>query len=162
MTALRREVRFEPGYDHRAEDASKPAGKRRGCHGLNIRFLLHGAMGCVQFCMYTDWLPSHVDHGAQFGPRVDRKLDHYGLRNLDLFPMAADLGHHWRAPLYEGEWQPTECEFLGHPCYYDGSGLNAEPVMAALFIEGDAGVWRHLEEYYEYCRVKSEQHASAS
>lgn len=33
-------------------------------------------------------------------------------------------------------------------CFYDGSGLNAEPVMAALFTGGDEAVWSALEDYY--------------
>ena len=71
------------------------------------------------------------------------------LRLAALFPMAADLGHHWRTPPYE-DCMSMDCDILEGrtSCFYDGSGLNAEPVMAALFTDGHDGVWRALDAYY--------------
>lgn len=44
----------------------------------------------------------------------------------------------------------TPCQYLdGKPCYYDGSGLNAERIYEVLVAEGSAGVWRELRAYYD-------------
>ena len=44
----------------------------------------------------------------------------------------------------------TPCPYLdGQACYYDGSGLQAEPVFERLLREGSEGVWLALEEHYQ-------------
>lgn len=83
-------------------------------------------------------------------------------------PLPADLGYHSPVPQYEGqlpigirikynddyseelgtEGEARICEYLGKPCYYDGSGLNAERIYHIMLQEGEKGVWRELEEYY--------------
>ena len=101
---LRREIVFEPGYDHRAEDANKPRGQRRGCHGLTMRWLVHGEHGTTSFTVFTGWLPSWVKPG-RWGDVVtapDGEPAHA--------PMAADLGHHWDSPTYSGEGS-MECHY---------------------------------------------------
>ena len=118
---MKREIIFQAAYDKRTEGY--------GRHGVDIRFVLKGDAGAVQFVMFTDWpfndLPSN------------------------LFPMAADLGYHSPTPRYEGQDPTTECPYLdGKTCYYDGSGLNAEPVMQKLFTGGSDAVWAELESYY--------------
>lgn len=148
---MKREVLFHQGYDYRATDLDRPPGKRRGCHGLSIVFLLRGPLGAVQFKMGTEWLPTWVQEG-RWGPTVKpdpnpRLRDHY--------PTAVDLGHHWKTPLYDGEAR-MECDYLKQGyCFYDGSGLNAEPVMARLLTEGSDGVWSELEDYYKSCAGRS-------
>lgn len=152
---LRREVRFEPGFDLVEETDG-----RYGRSSMLIRFVLHGPDGCVQFVMSTGWLPSHV-MSAEWGDQVDvrrplRCLD--GVRPIPPEPMATDLGHHWRTPSYEDEYQQDHCDVIdgGGPCFYDGSSLNAEPVMAALFQRGDEAVWEALTQYYGYCVEQAE------
>lgn len=144
-TDLRREIQWIPGrvYD-----------KTYGRSSMRLRWLLHGNLGTIQFVMYTGWLPEHVDTRAQFGPRVDtsRPLPcRDGVRPIQPDPMASDLGFHWRAPvswMTEGDAR-SDCDlFGGAPCFYDGSGLNAEPVMAALFTDGDEAVWSMMADYY--------------
>ncbi len=133
MSERRRELLFEPGYDRRSEG--------RGCHGLDMRWLIHGEHATVQFVIYTSWLPSWVAAGP-WGPNV------HGAPDQIFPPIAADLGYHADQPLYEDQLGQAECAFRGgHRCFYDGSGLNAEPVFAALLTEGGDVVWRHLEEY---------------
>ncbi len=129
---LRREVRFEAGYDKVAEG--------KGRHGMQIRFLLHGQSGAVQFLMYTDWLPGDA-------PSIGHYREAAGRKSADMFPMAADLGHHWRSAPYEG-CEHGPCDVVDGGCYYDGSSLNAERLLAVLFDEGDEGVWRELGDYY--------------
>lgn len=78
----------------------------------------------------------------------------YGLDEIDLkcrfLPLPTDLGYHSFTPRYEDQTCISEsCEWLdGKPCYYDGSGLNAERIYDVLLKEGDEGVWRELEIYY--------------
>ena len=64
--------------------------------------------------------------------------------------MPADLGYHSLKPTYEEQSICTEsCEYLdGKPCYYDGSGLNAKRIYNILVNEGDSGVWKELENFY--------------
>jgi hypothetical protein len=154
MPDLTREIRCEPGYDYRETDLDKPSGQRRGCHGMNMRWLLHGEHGTVQFVIYTGWLPSWVvDDGDPFGPRVDDR------RARGTGPMAADLGHHWDTPTYPGEDGPrSDCHLRpSGRCFYDGSGLNAEPVFAKLLTGGHDAVWAALEEYYAQCDVSARE-----
>ena len=66
--------------------------------------------------------------------------------------MPADLGYHSKKPHYDGQ-QPTgeNCEYCdGKPCYYDGSGLNANDAMYALVNGGDNALWAFLDGYYNY------------
>ena len=71
---------------------------------------------------------------------------------IDLFflPMPADLGYHSYEPRYEWQDPITDsCEYLnGKPCYYDGSGLNAERIYEVLLERGSDGVWQELESFY--------------
>ncbi|HEY7009066.1 MAG TPA: hypothetical protein VH395_09010 [Jatrophihabitantaceae bacterium] len=141
MTSARegREVLFEAGYDYRAEDANKPFGQKRGAHGLNIRFLLHRPRGTVQFLIFTHWLPGTV------GPIGEIPLQ----RLAPVGPMAADLGYHWDEAHYDDQPQ-QQCDVRpSGSCFYDGSGLNAQPVFAALLEHGDEAVWALLRDYYD-------------
>lgn len=138
MSTLRREVRFYPAYDKRDPDPSK----NYGIHGVTLAFYVHGEEGAVQFVIYTNWMT----------PEVQRETD---ARNPDPrfpwlmhAPMPADLGYHARKPRYEDQHGRSDCDLLGGECYYDGSTLNAEPIMDVLRQEGDVGVWRELEAYY--------------
>lgn len=63
--------------------------------------------------------------------------------------MAFDLGYHSPVPLYEGQSPMSDCHLLpGRACFYDGSGLMADTPWRLLREEGDAAVWKHLEDYY--------------
>ena len=151
---LEREIRFEPGYDYTEEDAKGPPGKARGVHGLQIRWLLKGEDGTVQFLLYTDWLPTDVEAGP-WGPIFSRrKREERAQRSpsmlAGMFPMCADLGYHWRWPTYEDQAFHGECDALkgGGDCYYDGSGMAAEKVGALMVVGGSDAVWTHLQDYY--------------
>lgn len=135
LTTLRREVLFEPGYDGRDEG--------KGIHGMNIRFLLHGENGTVQFLIFTGWLPTHQPHNL-----IIHNPPHHPHNDVFFGPMAADLGYHWKTKRYDDQ-EPMKCEFLGE-CYYDGSGLRAEDVFKVLLTKGHEAVWEYLEKEYEY------------
>jgi len=62
--------------------------------------------------------------------------------------MGADVGYHWDEPRYEGQkWRSCTARPSGR-CYYDGSGLQADELFQKFTREGDAVVWRTLEERY--------------
>lgn len=131
---MKRIVKFTRAYDKRHSDPSK----NYGIHGVDVYFVLKGDRGAVQFLIFTGWQLPHVQEELRGNARLD-----------SLFPMAADLGYHSLVPRYEGHTCMGECEWLdGKPCYYDGSGLHAEPVFERLLQEGDEGVWSELEDYY--------------
>jgi hypothetical protein len=128
-----RAVVFEPGYNARETAKNGPA-RNYGVHGMSIRFLLRGEKGVIQFLMNTGWVPAEP-----MSPRV-----------ADLYPSGFDLGYHSLVEQYEGMTSMGPCEYLdGKECYYDGSGLQADPVLAVFIQEGADGVWPLLEERYE-------------
>lgn len=145
-------VRFERGHDcirfeciNGSKRCVPGGGGSHGVHGLTIRFVSMGDDGAVQFTLYTGWLP-------QF-----EGTDHIGYRSIiewgskGIRPMPADLGYHSKAPRYAGHEATSEsCEFTGGgPCYYDGSGLNANDAMYALVNGGDDALWAFLDGYYD-------------
>lgn len=105
-------------------------------------------------------------------------------------PMAADLGYHSRVPLYDGQEPMgsvnyklgtddtkeglerftsirtetgtfTPCPYLdGAPCYYDGSGLQAETVLTILIEKGGEAVWQYMEECYHSHFDEAQEKAS--
>jgi uncharacterized protein (TIGR02996 family) len=144
-TRFERRTVFEPAYDHR----NQPGG---GTHGVQLRMVLIGPVGAVQFLAYLPWnLPAAQD-------ALDRQTvaaiaagggDALTILRILYRPMAADLGYHARVPQYDGQAAIKDgCEYLGGPCYYDGSGLNAEVVLNVLITKGSEGVWDYLDKYY--------------
>lgn len=112
-----------------------------GQHGMDLRFVLVGELGATQFLMMTDWVPGSTGERGRY------------TGGAPSFPMAADLGYHWKTyPHGDGgdeSWgRMDECEWLPGGCWYDGSGLNAEPVMRRFIAEGMDAVWAELESYY--------------
>lgn len=137
-------VEFEPAYDRRDEGY--------GIHGVDLRMVLKGEKGAVQFGLSTGWLlPETV--GSEAGQwdihhRYDEAL--YQRGSGKHYPMPFDLGYHSRVPRYHEQSAITEgCAYLdGEPCYYDGSSLNAWHPFEALLRGGSEGVWTYLEGYY--------------
>jgi hypothetical protein len=95
----------------------------------------------------TNWYPGNIDRMGIVGATDD----------VSLVPIphpmigdgwATDLGYHARVPRY-GEQQRMDCDFLpdGY-CYYEGSGLAAEPVLEAFLSHGPHAVWAALGNYY--------------
>jgi hypothetical protein len=145
MIKFKREVEITPAFDRRDTDPKK----NYGIHGCDLRMVLTGPAGAVQFVLFTNWHLPHVMEET-VKKTVGTTLDEIGIK-VRFLPMAADLGYHSLVPMYDGEEEPTNksCPYLGgRPCYYDGSGLNAERVYEVLLKEGSEGVWKYLEGYY--------------
>lgn len=136
-------IKFYPAFDKRNPDPRKDY----GIHGVSLRMVLKGNKGAVQFILYTNWQLPHVQE------ELNRKAIGNDERYISalLNPIPADLGYHSPVPIYEGQNVCSEsCEYLdGKPCYYDGSGLNAESIYEVLLKEGSDGVWRELEDFYK-------------
>lgn len=120
--------------------AGFPLTPNYGQHGMDLRFVLIGQLGATQFLMYTDWVPGKTGRGLNASV------------SASCFPMAADLGFHWKtSPWGDGDssMRMPHCDWIGGDCFYDGSGLNAEPVMRRFIAEGFDAVWDELERYYQ-------------
>ena len=127
---MERIIEMTPGYDKREEGY--------GIHGVDLRMVLKGPKGAVQFVLYTGWLP----------PKTRREFE---IRQIKVEPLPADVGYHSPIPKYEGhEPMNAPCLYLDdQPCYYDGSGLRANDAFDILTEKGADGVWAYLEEEYE-------------
>jgi hypothetical protein len=136
MNPLQRIVRMSGAFDRRHPDDSK----NYGIHGMEIRFVLKGDLGAVQFVVYT---PLHLPH-------VTKELwDNNRHRDWNPFkPMGADIGYHSPTPRYDGQ-HSMDCDLMpSGKCYYDGSGLQAEEFLPTFLAGGDEAVWPMLEERY--------------
>lgn len=178
---MERITKFDPAYDRRDPDPNK----NYGIHGVDLRMVLRGKLGAVQYVQFCNWYPISVNKEelAKGGSFICKNE---GYRTMIQAPFPCDLGYHSKVPMYEGHTpigstRPMEalrnislsielgldelnidmpepdpvkqedipnCEYLGCPCYYDGSSLNAERVFDILVEKGSDGVWKYLEEYY--------------
>jgi len=140
MKQLKKIIEFSPAFDKRDPDPAK----NYGVHGVDIKFVLKGEKGAVQFLLFTNWQLPHIT--AKYKNKFNSPQD----IELWFTPMPADLGYHRKNPEYSGQ-NPThnKCEYTGGICYYDGSTLNAKRIYDVLLHEGDEGVWRELELYYK-------------
>lgn len=134
-----RVIEFTPAYDRRNSDPKR----NYGVHGVDLRFLLKGSNGAIQFLLFTGW---HLPHVREEHKQRDASAYRLG------FPIAADLGYHSFVPRYAGQEPMTEdCPVLdGKRCYCDGSGLQAEPVFDILVEQGEEKMWEKLQEEYEF------------
>lgn len=135
---MSRSITMQPGYDHRS------FGCDHGQHGMTVRFLMQGPLGAVQFVFYLlDMVPGNFEFG-------NSKPN--GVRSI----MSVDLGYHSPVPIYENQRQ-MDCDFiLGGRCYYDGSGLDAGPVLEAFAEHGPHAVWAELARMYQGVFVDQE------
>ena len=174
MTEFERKVMFVPGYNYLHETGPK----RRGQHGMAVQFFLLGDEGVVHWIFNTMWTPlGEVDKPDPLNPGRDlhepvhcdyTRLEDYGIGPSRFGyvrpPSGTDIGHHWPTPLYDGEHERTNCEWLsrdGTPrgCYSDGSGLRADEILRRFIAEGDTIVWAELETYYDYCKISAARYA---
>lgn len=134
---MERIVEIDAAFDKRNPDPRK----NYGIHGVNLRFILKGKGGAVQFILYTNWQLPHVE----------KELDRRRSDHLLCHPIPADIGYHSLTPQYEGqESLIKECPYLdGKPCYYDGSALQAVDVFNIMVEQGGEAMWAELQRRYE-------------
>lgn len=151
MTELTRILKIEPAFDKRDPNPNK----NYGVHGCEIRFVVKGPLGAVQFLLYTNWQLPHVTNEMMNKPIRD-KID----LEVRFLPLPADLGYHSSKPIYDEQPMTRDkCEYLdGAPCYYDGSSLNAIGTFKTLLEKGSDGLWAELEDYYRSTFETKETH----
>jgi hypothetical protein len=140
---MERIIKFNPAFDERNENPRK----NYGIHGVDLRMILKGEHGAVQFVLYTNWHLPHVQKEIDERIKSNIKVPYI----LDVSrPLPADKGYHSKTQMYEGQEIVTNsCEYCdGQSCYYDGSGSEAEELFEILLREGSEGVWEELERYY--------------
>jgi hypothetical protein len=141
--SLERRVDIAPAFDKRHADPTK----NYGIHGCDLRMYLIGPRGTVQFVVYTNWMLPHVRAEQHARTKAGDVSDVALRRTYD--PTGADVGFHSPAPMWEGQRETaSKCEFVGGPCYYDGSSLAAEEMLTVLIAEGSDAVWALMEERY--------------
>jgi hypothetical protein len=135
VSTFHRDVEITAAFDKRNPNPSI----NYGIHGVEMRFVLRGPLGAVQFLLYTNWMLPHVE----------KELDAKHNSHSFCHPLPADLGYHSPHAMYEGQDTRDACPYLdGKPCYYDGSGLNAKRIYNVMVTEGGDGMWRELEAFY--------------
>lgn len=149
---LERIFEITPAYDKRAEGY--------GIHGAELRMIVKGERGAVQFVVYTNWQMPHIVKDTinkdYMMDATDISLKQNTALKVNFCPMPADLGYHSPKPMYEHQ-EPigSNCPYIkGGVCYYDGSSLNAEPVFDLLVTKGSTAVWEYLEQCYKDKFVK--------
>lgn len=136
MSELEHWIEARPAFNKRDDDPKTDY----GISDVTMRWYVRGDRGVVQFVHSTGWfLPEIRD----------------GLSDRSLRPSGWDLGFH--SPTATGglsylneNSEQRNCDLLpSGKCFYDGSGLNAEPVLAALIEGGSDAVWKRLDTYYD-------------
>lgn len=137
-------TKFHPAFDKRDPDPNKDC----GIHGVDLRMILKGELGAVEFSVFTNW---HLPHVAK-ELRERMSSETYILYE----PIPASLGFHSYKPIYENQKPTSEiCEFLNNkPCYYDQSSLISERIFNILVEKGSDAVWEELEVIYNQQFVK--------
>lgn len=132
---FKKKIQIRPAFDKRHTIPSKDY----GIHGADMIFTLIGEHGAVTFLLYTNWHLSHVTE------EFEKKSDH-----LFCKPLPADIGYHSPVPQYASQ-EPREniCEYIGVPCYSDGSSSYAEKFYQELITKGSKGLWNKMIEYYK-------------
>ena len=129
---LKREVEVTPAFDKRNPDPKK----NYGIGSVDIKFLLRGDKGVIQFWISTGWfLPQNTK----------------AMQDTSMYPMAYDIGRHSYVPRRDDEKPISEnCPYLdGKPCYYDGSSLQAKRIFEIMVSQGGEAMWDEMESYYE-------------
>ncbi|MBU0959822.1 MAG: hypothetical protein KKB31_07785 [Nanoarchaeota archaeon] len=133
-------VTMAPAFDRRNQDPSR----NYGIQGVDLRMVLKGPDGVVQFLLYTNWMLPHVQDEMDSKP-LDTRFPYVFHK-----PLPADVGYHSKVPRYEGH-EPAhdyQCPYTDGVCYRDGSVLAAKDMYRVLCERGSDGVWEELESYY--------------
>ena len=141
-------VKFSMPYDKRSEIPKK----NYGIGAMRIWFILKGKEGAVQVLIGTEfYLPKTVHEYLNSNNSYwkDLMVDSDGGEKKPF--TCWDVGFHSKKrPDYMETSDKQDCNILGK-CYYDGSSLRGETdKVAEIFLkEGEEGVWKYLEKYYE-------------
>ncbi len=132
--SLKTWIEFMPAFDKRDPDPNKDY----GVCSVRMRWCLRGPKGAVTFTVLTGWDL----------PKVREEFTNKALRFTPY--IGTDLGYHSPVPLYKEQgMSQLSCSVLdGSPCYYDGSGLQANNLFEVLIAKGHDAVWKMMEKFY--------------
>lgn len=141
---FKKKIEIRPAFDRRSKDPRKDY----GIHGCTMLFTLIGEHGAITFMLYTNWQLPHVRE------ELESKLVEYHL----FHPLPADIGYHSPHAMYEGQ-KPRDkvCEYIGVPCYQDGSACDADDYYNELLTKGSKGLWKKMIKYYKNRFVKAKE-----
>ena len=152
---MTRRIVFFPADDRSDPDPSKSY----GVNCVDMRFLVEGAKGAVEFQLLTQWYLRHVmDRRLEsikrdvFAGKEDFLLKHF----IEPYPTDVCYFSHERLSEDDSYWEKgVEYVFGGAPCYYgykfmdETEGRTAKEVaFDRLVVGGDDALFRYLEEYY--------------
>jgi hypothetical protein len=153
---VNRRIVFFPAYDRTDPDPKKDYGV--GC--LDLRFLVEGKSGTVEFELLTQWFQEHIMKRRLDSLKHDVwivKQDFLLRHFLDPFP--ADVCYFSPKRISEDDsyWEKGVYYTLeGKPCYYGYKYKDEKEDRPAreiacrkLVEEGDESLWKYLEDYYE-------------
>lgn len=171
INGFERQVYFRPAW-HKVNDDTK---KDYGVHGMEIRFVLIGPLGAIHFINYTgmmleetyDWwkatgrnLTPHKMHmGVDVGyhsptPQFDGQEVMWPKKRIE---KVEGLVYDKEKPMEYFDnitWEkigdePPICEYIGVPCYTDGSAIRGDDWHNIWLKEGDDKIWEMMEEAYK-------------
>lgn len=144
---LERITKFKPAFDRRDSNPSKNYGI--GC--VQCFMVLKGNEGAVHFTFSTGMLlPETVDEYIRSG-KARYEVGNFGVYYLNK-PTGYDVGYHSPVPLYEYQKEyggRENCDWLGGPCFSDGSALRADEWLDIFLREGSDKIWEMLELEYK-------------
>lgn len=169
MKKLERITKMRPAYDKRSDDPKKDY----GIHCMEIHMVVKGKKGAVHFIFMTGmFLPETMEEYIKNGRAKYEVIPDSGSVYYLNKPMGVDVGYHSPTPMYDNQqsvW-PTKmkktgegvldiefekigdkspvCEYLGIPCYCDGSAIRGDEWLDILLHKGSDEIWKMLEDDY--------------
>lgn len=147
VTDMRKEIRFEPGYDHRDDPKDS-----RGAAGLGLWFIYGDETTVLTATVSTGWMlnPLKSGYARSGGPQLRRNKPGPDAGLWDAYPTGSNVTIHSIRQVKDWWQGPEECQWLGGVgCYGDTGYLVAEKFLAVLVAEGSEGAWKWMAETLE-------------
>jgi len=151
---VNRKIMFMPAFDKINPDPSKNYGI--GC--LELRFILEGEKGVIEFQLLTNWYQEHVMKRRFEFLKKDvwsGKKDFLIRGFLEPFPVDICIWslskRHEDCLFFE---EGVSYVFDGKPCYYDyiyrdnNDDVAHDVAYRKLVDDGEESLWKYLEEQY--------------
>lgn len=154
---MKREIKFFPAWDRTNPDPSK----NYGVSCLDMKFLIYGNKGIVEFDLDTNWYLPHIMKRRLESFRHDVQLQKEDfLLETWINPCPLDICYYSLIRLSEDDTffdVGLDWAFDGKPCFYGYKSFEgdypspfAKDVVFGLLVEkGDGAVWEYLENYYK-------------
>ena len=128
---------FKPAFDKRDPDPTKSY----GIGAVKCFMVLKGKKGAVHFVFSTGMYLPETHRGWLSKPE-------FSIHDAVKY-MGFDVGYHSPCPMFDNQKISQEkCDWIGKPCYFDGSALRADKFMDTLIRKGSDSIWEMLEQDY--------------